>query len=453
VSGIAKVVIVGRPNVGKSTLFNRIAGRRRALTHDMPGMTRDRLTDVVELEEGRLFELTDTGGLEFGDDPMSDFADEIKRQAEVAIRNADLILFVVDGAAGLLPEDEDIARSLRRYGEKVLVIVNKIDTRDAEENQHDFHSLGFERLLAISAEHAIHREELMEEIEKVIPEAGIGDREPGLTEPVRLALIGRPNVGKSSLLNKLTGEERAVVSEIAGTTRDAIDSMLTRDGRQYLLIDTAGIRRKGKTTEGAEKLAVISSRKAIERAEIALVLIDASEGVTAQDATVAGYAEEEGRAAIILVNKWDIVEATQTSAKEMEDSIRQKLKFLAYAPVEFISAKTGRRVEKIFRQIDEVAQSYRTRVTTSKLNTILEKAVRGHSPPSINGKARRFYYATQLKSQPPTFAIFTNSLEPLHFSYRRYLENTFREELGLIGTPIRFVIRARKGMKIPPRES
>lgn len=447
-SKLAKIVIVGRPNVGKSTLFNRIAGRRRALTHDLPGMTRDRLSEIVELNDGRVFELTDTGGLEYGDDALSDFADEIKQQATYALQEADLILFVVDGAAGLLPEDNEIANVLRRREEKVILVINKIDTRAAEENQHDFHALGFERILALSAEHGTSSEEVIDEIERVVPEESI-QAEADENEPVRLALIGRPNVGKSSLLNKLTGEERAVVSEIAGTTRDAIDSMLEREGKRYLLIDTAGIRRKGKTTEGAEKLAVISSRKAMERAEIALVLIDATEGVTAQDATVAGYAEDQGKAAIILVNKWDLVETTQTLAKEMESTIRMKMKFLQYAPVEFISAKTGRRVEKIFQRIDEVAESYRRRVTTSKLNELLEKAVRQHNAPSIKGKPRRFYYATQVKTQPPTFALFTNSLEPLHFSYRRYLENVFREELGLVGTPVRFVIRARKGMKVP----
>jgi len=448
---LSKVVIVGRPNVGKSTLFNRLAGRRRALTHDLPGMTRDRLSELIELNDGRVFELTDTGGLEYGDDAQSDFAEEIKRQATFALQEADLIVFVVDGAAGLMPEDNDIANVLRRREEKVILVVNKIDTRLAEENQHDFHALGFERVLAISAEHGTSSEDLIEEIEKIVPAESVS-QEVDENEPVRLAIIGRPNVGKSSLLNKLTGEERAVVSNIAGTTRDAIDSMLERGGKKYLMIDTAGIRRKGKTLEGAEKLSVISARKAMDRAEIAMVLIDATEGVTAQDATVAGYAEDAGRAAIILVNKWDLMETTTTLAKEMEESIRMKLKFLQYAPVEFISAKTGRRVEKIFQRIDEVAESYRKRVTTSKLNEILEKAIRQHSPPSVHGKPRRFYYATQVKAQPPTFAIFTNSLEPLHFSYRRYLENTFREELGLVGTPVRFVIRARKGMKIAPKK-
>ena len=434
-----RVVIVGRPNVGKSTLFNRLAGKRRALTHDLPGMTRDRLSDLVTLDDGRRFELTDTGGLEYGDSPMSAYAGEIRDQARRALEGADLILFVVDGAAGVLPEDRDIAEDLRAEAERVVVLVNKIDRKDADENE--FYELGFDRVMPISAEHG----EGIDELFDLLP-AEHAD-EPDEAAPVRLAIIGRPNVGKSSLLNRLLGDERAVVSPISGTTRDAIDSELMRDGRRYLVIDTAGIRRKGKTTDEAEKLAVISARKAIERCEIALTLIDASDGVTAQDATVAGYAEDAGRAALILVNKWDVGEHTQDDAKKFEDMIRFKLKFLSYAPVEFISAKTGRRVEKLFARIDEIADAYRKRFKTSELNQILERAVAQHNPPAVRGRPRRFYYATQLKAQPPTIALFSNVDEPLHFSYRRYLENQFREALALTGCPVHFVIRARKGMK------
>jgi GTP-binding protein len=268
-----------------------------------------------------------------------------------------------------------------------------------------------------------------------------------------VAIIGRPNVGKSSLLNRLTNEERSVVSPISGTTRDAIDEEIERNGRRYVIIDTAGIRRKGKTTDEAEKLAVISARKAIERCEIALVMIDAVDGVTAQDATVAGYAEDAGKAAMLLVNKWDAAEHEQDDSKKFEEHVRFKMKFLAYAPIEFISAKTGRRVEKVFPKIDQIVAGYRQKFRTSELNQILERAVQAHNPPVVRGRPRRFYYATQLKSGPPTFALFSNSDEPLHFSYRRYLENQFREHFGLVGVPIHFVIRARKGMKRerPPR--
>jgi GTPase len=434
-----RVVIVGRPNVGKSTLFNRLAGKRRALTHDLPGMTRDRPSDVVTLDDGRRFELTDTGGLEYGDSPMSAYAGEIRAQARRALEGADLILFVVDGAAGVLPEDRDIAEDLRGDAERVVVLVNKIDRKDADENE--FYELGLDRVMPISAEHGTGIDELFD----LLPAEAFEETDE--SAPVRLAIIGRPNVGKSSLLNRLLGDERAVVSPISGTTRDAIDSELVRDGRRYVVIDTAGIRRKGKTTDEAEKLAVISARKAIERCEIALTLIDASEGVTAQDATVAGYAEDAGRAALLLVNKWDVGEHTPDDAKKFEDEIRFKLKFLSYAPVEFISAKTGRRVEKLFARIDEIAAAYRKRVKTSELNQILERAVSQHNPPAVRGRPRRFYYATQLKAQPPTIALFSNVNEPLHFSYRRYLENQFREALALTGCPVHFVIRARKGMK------
>ncbi|HEX9493187.1 MAG TPA: ribosome biogenesis GTPase Der, partial [Thermoanaerobaculia bacterium] len=379
-----------------------------------------------------------------GDSPMSAYAPEIRAQATRALEAADLILFVVDGSAGVLAEDRDIAEELRPHASRTLVLVNKVDRRDAEESAQEFYELGFENLIPISAEHGAGVDEVVDAIGEV---ADSGEEEAETAEPIRVAIIGRPNVGKSSLLNRLVNEERAVVSPISGTTRDAIDSEIVRDGRRYLIIDTAGIRRKGKTTDEAEKLAVISARKAIGRCEIALVMIDAVEGVAAQDATVAGYAEEAGKAALILVNKWDVKQHEADDAKKFEDAIRFKLKFLAYAPVEFISATTGRRVEKIFPRIDQIIDGYRKRFRTSELNVILERAVQQHQPPAVKGRARRFYYTTQLKTQPPTIALFSNTDAPLHFSYRRYLENSFREAMGLIGSPVHLVIRARKGMK------
>ncbi len=442
-----KVVIAGRPNVGKSTLFNRIARKRRALVHDLPGMTRDRLTELVTLDDGRRFELTDTGGLEYGDSPMSVYASEIRAQARRALDESDLVLFVVDGSAGVLAEDLDIANDLRIAASRTLLLVNKVDRKDAQESVNEFYQLGFEHLLPISAEHGAGLDELLDAIGAIVPAEGTERDEGDDDAPVRMAIIGRPNVGKSSLLNRLTQEERSVVSPVSGTTRDAIDAEITRQGRRYLIGDTAGIRRKGKTTDEAEKLAVISARKAIERCEIALVMIDATDGVTAQDATVAGYADDGGKAALLLVNKWDVGEHTQDEAKRFEESVRFRLKFLAYAPMEFISARTGRRVEKIFPRVDEIVAGYRRRFRTSELNEILEGALAAHNPPAGRGRPRRFYYATQLKAQPATIALFSNSDEPLHFSYRRYLENTFREALGLTGCPIHFVIRARKGMK------
>jgi GTP-binding protein len=444
---LKRVVIVGRPNVGKSTLFNRLARKRRALTHDLPGMTRDRLTDIITLDDGRRFELTDTGGLEYGDSPMSAFAGEIRAQAKQALESSDLILFVVDGASGVLTEDREIATELRSEAAKTVIIVNKIDRKDVEENATEFYELGFDRMFAISAEHGDGIDDLVTAIEEVIPAQDEEEVDEDDQGPVRIAIIGRPNVGKSSLLNRLTNEERAVVSPISGTTRDAIDSEIMRNGNPYLIIDTAGIRRKGKTHDEAEKLAVISARKAIERCEIALVMIEATEGITAQDAHVAGYAEEAGKAALLLVNKWDIGAHAQDDYKKFEEEVRRKLKFLSYAPLLFMSAKTGRGVEKIFPRIDEIAGAYRKRFRTSELNQILERALTAHQPPAVRGKPRRFYYATQLKTQPPTIALFSNVDEPLHFSYRRYLENQFRDALGLVGCPIHLVIRARKGMK------
>src|ERR1051326_7584092 len=384
-SKLKRVVIAGRPNVGKSTLFNRIAGKRRALIHDLPGMTRDRLSGVVTLDDGRRFELVDTGGLEYGDSPMSAFATEIRAQAGRALADADLVLFVVDGSAGILSEDRDIAEELRPSAGRTILVVNKTDRRDAEESVPEFYELGFERLLPMSAEHGEGLDDLLDAIGEVVPlESGEGEEEDA-DAPIRVAIIGRPNVGKSSLLNRLLNEDRAVVSPISGTTRDAIDAELVRDGKPYTIIDTAGIRRKGKTTDEAEKLAVISARKAIERCEIALVMIDSTEGVAAQDATVAGYAEEAGKAALLLVNKWDVGEHAQDDYKKFEEKIRFKLKFLAYAPLEFISAKSGRRVDKIFAKIDEIIAGYRTRFRTSELNEILERALRMHQPPSVKG--------------------------------------------------------------------
>jgi GTP-binding protein len=442
-----RVVIVGRPNVGKSTLFNRLFRSRRALIHDMPGMTRDRLTTVATLDDGRHYALTDTGGLEYGDSPMSAYAPEIRAQATQAIDDADLILFVTDGAAGVLPEDREIAQQLRPRASSTLLLVNKVDRTDAEESVPEFYELGYERVMPISAEHGRGIDEVIDAIGEIVPAEEPAEEENEADEPVRICIIGRPNVGKSSLLNKLLQQERAVVSPIAGTTRDAIDEEIERDGKRYLIIDTAGIRRKGKTTDEAEKLAVISARKAIERSEIALVMIDAIEGVAAQDATVAGYAEDAGKAALLLVNKWDAGPHEADDYRKFEEQVRFKLKFLAYAPLEFISAKTGRRVDKILPRVDEIAAAYRKRVRTSELNEILERALAEHQPPSFRGRPRRFYYATQLKNRPPTFALFSNVDEPLHFSYRRYLENTFRNALGLVGCPVHFVLRARKGMK------
>ena len=317
---------------------------------------------------------------------LTDFTADFRAQAKRALQSADLILFLVDGAAGILTEDRDIAEDLRSDAARTLLLVNKVDRKDAEENVSEFYELGFENVMPISAEHGAGIDDVVDAIGEILPQESIAEEESDENAPVRLAIIGRPNVGKSSLLNRLLGDERAVVSPISGTTRDAIDSELVRGERRYVIVDTAGIRRKGKTTDEAEKLAVISARKAIERSEVALVMIDAADGVAAQDATVAGYAEEAGKAALIVVNKWDAEQHGPDDAKKFEDDIRFKLKFLAYAPVEFISAKTGRRVEKLFPRIDEIAAAYRKRVRTSELNVILERALRQHNPPAVRGR-------------------------------------------------------------------
>src|ERR1051326_5058038 len=377
---LKRIVIVGRPKVGKSTLFNRLAGKRRALIHDLPGMTRDRLSDVVALDDGRRYELTDTGGLEYGDSPMSAYAGEIRAQAKRALQNADLILFVVDGAAGIVAEDRDIAEDLRRDAARTLLLVNKVDRKDAEESVPEFYELGFENVMPISAEHGEGIDDVVDAIAEVVPADSV-EEETADDAPVRLAIIGRPNVGKSSLLNRLLGDERAVVSPISGTTRDAIDSELVRNGRRYVLVDTAGIRRKGKTTDEAEKLAVISARKAIERSEVALVMIDATEGVAAQDATVAGYAEEAGKAALLLVNKWDAEPHGPDDAKKFEDDVRFTLKFPPYAPHARPAAHA--------------------------------------TAAAVRAAPRRFYSAPQLPAPPPAIALFSTPEEPLHFSYRR----------------------------------
>ena len=441
-----RIVIVGRPNVGKSTLFNRLVGKRRALIHNAPGMTRDRLSEIVRFDEGRVVELIDTGGLEYGDDPMSDFADEIRLQTTAAVETGDLILFVVDGTEGVTGEDREVAERLRPHAAKVTIVVNKADVKGVVQSEVEFYELGYERLVTVSAEHGTSVEELIERIEEVVPPGGDED-EPDEEGPIKLGIIGRPNVGKSSLLNRLCREERSIVSEISGTTRDSIDTTIERDGTHYVLVDTAGIRRKGKTTNETEKLAVISARRAIGQCDLVLVVIDGVDGVTAQDATVAGYAEDAGCAVMILVNKWDIVEKSETLTREVESQIRRRMKFLSWAPIEFISAKSGRRVEKLFPTIDRIAQSHRARFRTSELNRILERAVIKHAPPAVRGRPRRFYYATQLRSSPPTFGLFSNTMAPVHFSYRRYLENQFRDELGIFGSPVHLVIRARKGMK------
>jgi GTP-binding protein len=427
---VPTVVIVGRPNVGKSTLFNRITGQRRAIVGDEPGITRDRLHGLTDYH-GRQFELIDTGGIVVDD---SDYIpSQILKQARVALERAAHIIFLVDGRSEITGPDRDLARMLLRLGKPVSLAVNKVDTGSRESLAHDFYSLGIRDIFPVSAEHGIGVDALVEHVTETF-EASSG---PAVTqEPpqsIRVAIIGRPNTGKSTLLNALTGQDRAIVSPVAGTTRDSIDETVLHSGASYTFVDTAGIRRKGKTKLMAEKLSVVMARRSIRMADVVLVLLDASEGVLGLDATIAGYAHEGGRGVIVCVNKWDLI--PEKKKRAFEQDVRDQLKFLDYAPVVFLSAKTGAGVDRIFKLIREVYESTIKRITTGELNRFVE---------SLHFEERRIYYITQASVQPPTFVLFTNRAGPLHFSHERQLINQIRKHFGFRGTPI---VLKNKGKK------
>jgi len=431
---IPKIALVGRPNVGKSTLFNRISGRRQAITDNRPGSTRDRNYAQADWQ-GAAFELIDTGGLLLGtDDPLLGPAAD---QAKLAIAEADLVLFVVDARAGLLPDDSSIATSLRHGGKRVIVAMNKSEGKI--DGVPEFSRLGFDELVSISAEHGQGIGDLLDAALVHIPRVAIPEEEE--EKPLALALVGRPNVGKSSILNRLIGEERAVVSPIPGTTRDAVDTLLEHDNKKYRLVDTAGIRRNRLLKENVDHIAVVQARHSLERADVALLIIDALEGVRDMDATIGGYAHEAGRGIVIVVNKWDAVESPKT--KPFEEAIRDKLKFLAFAPIVFISAKTGKGVPKMLATAERVAAACKVRVTTGALNRLLSKAVERQPPKAATGKDIRVQYGTQIGVAPPTFLIAVSRPVDLHFSYRRYLENMLRRELGFEGAPIVLKVRGK----------
>ena len=446
------VAIVGRPNVGKSTLFNRLIGERRSIVGDEPGITRDRIYGQVEWT-GTKFSLIDTGGIVPDDDAV--IPANIFRQAGVAIEEAQVLIWVVDARTGVTQLDEELAQLLRATGKQVLVAANKTDSAKLESESTEFYRFGFENVFAVSAEQGIGVGELLDEVVKLL-NIERGNQEE-LTEPreLRLAIVGRPNVGKSSLLNRILGEDRVIVSPVAGTTRDAIDTVLHTPERNFRIIDTAGIRRKGKTDEMAEKLSVIMARKSLERADVAIVLVDAVEGVAALDATIAGYAVDAGCSIIIAVNKWDIVKDKETNtATEFERGLRDRMKFLEWAPVITISALTGQRVEKILPVVLRADEARNRRVPTSQLNDFFEKAVaqpRGGTAPSParGGMSRlRVQYLTQAGIRPPTFVVFTSGGKPgLHFSYERYLLNRLREEFDFFATPLRIVEKHKKGKR------
>jgi GTP-binding protein len=418
---LPSVVIVGRPNVGKSTLFNRITGHRRAIVGDEPGITRDRIHAEAEYQ-GRRFEVVDTGGIVVQD--AAHIPAQILKQARYALERAAHIILLIDGRAEITAADRDLARMLKRLGKPVSLAVNKIDTAAREVLAHEFYELGIADLFPVSSEHGIGVDALLEHVTASLGEEGQVLPAAGYPE-IKVAIIGRPNVGKSTLLNALTGAERAIVSPVAGTTRDAVDERLLRDGVEYVFIDTAGIRRKGKTKLMAEKLSVVMARRHIRLASVVLLVVDASEGVLGLDATIAGYAHEGGRAIILCVNKWDA--ARTPDKRKFEQDLRDQMKFLEYAPVVFLSARDGKGVEKLFPLIREVHESASRRVTTGELNRFLE---------SLRFEERKIYYMTQASVRPPAFVVFTDRAGPLHFSHERYLMNQLRKRFGFRGTPI-----------------
>ena len=438
---MAKTVaaIVGRPNVGKSTLFNKIAGTRISIVEDVPGVTRDRIYYETEWN-GKPIVLIDTGGIEPKTDDL--ILEKMKTQAEIAIETADVIVFMCDIHAGLTADDRDIGVMLLKSGKPVIVCVNKIDSVGALPLEYyEFYELGFDGdPIALSSLHGTGTGDLLDRILELSP---ADDTEEEPDDSIKVAVIGKPNAGKSSLVNRVLGEERMIVSNIAGTTRDAIDSFVENEFGKYTFIDTAGIRRQSKVLDRIEKFSVLRAHAAVERADVCLLLIDATEGITDQDEKIAGIAHEAGKATIIVVNKWDLVEKDNNTVKEFTDKIRTSLSYMPYAPILFISAKTGQRLPKLYEFINYVNEQASLRISTGMLNDILSEAITRVPPPTDRGKRLKIYYMTEVGVRPPTFVIFCNDAELFHFSYQRYLENQMREVFGFNGTPIRFVIRQK----------
>ena len=431
------IAIVGRPNVGKSTLFNRIARRKKAIVGDEPGITRDR--NYAEAEwDGGVFLLIDTGGFEPG--VNDEVALHIHQQVQLAIEEADLIIFLVDGKEGLTPTDIDIAKRLREVNKPVLHVINKIDGERQEEKIYDFYRIGVENLYPISAQHGRGVGDLLDEALNLLPPSSEIRYNESL---VKIAVLGRPNVGKSSLVNRILGNERVIVSEKPGTTRDAIDTPLKIGEKEYLLIDTAGIRRKGRISRQLEKYSVVEALKSIDRCDVAIILIDAKEGITEQDAKIAGLAHDKGRASVLVVNKWDLIEKDSYTIYKYTEDIRYNLKFIRYAPIIFVSALTGQRALKIIDLVDRVAEQYQRRVPTSELNRVFEEIILSNPPPMYRNKELKLYYITQVSIKPPAFVIFVNYPEGIHFSYERYIMNKIRENFEFDGTPIRVFFRKR----------
>jgi GTPase len=432
------VAIVGRPNVGKSTLFNRITRTKAALVDDMPGVTRDRHYGDARWEDVE-FTVVDTGG--FSDTDAAGFADQIRFQVKLAVDDADIIVLVLDGKGGISPFDADLIQMLREVDRPVFYLVNKVDGEEREAGVMDFFSLGLSQLYPVSAEHGYGVPDFLDALVAELPKA----EPPREADEIRVAVVGRPNVGKSSLINRLLGQERLLVSEVAGTTRDSIDTRCEVGGRSYLLVDTAGIRRKSKVSQRIEKFSVIKALKSMDTCDVALILVDAAEGVTEQDVSIAGYAHERGCGCILLLNKWDLVEKDNRTLKRFTQEVRLAAKFLGFAPILSVSAKTGQRVNQIFRQVRSVYEQYSRRIGTGELNRIMAQALSRNEPPLHRGKRLKFYYATQVSTKPPTFVLFVSFPEAVHFSYLRYLTNQIREGTGLDKTPIRVLLRQRTG--------
>lgn len=431
------VAIVGRPNVGKSTIFNRLAGEKISIVEDTPGVTRDRIYARTEWL-GHPFNLIDTGGIDIGDEP---FLTQITEQAEIAIEEADVIIFVVSVKEGVTDADEKVARILYRTDKPVVLAVNKVDNPELRADIYDFYSLGFGEPIPVAGTHGIGTGDLLDKIIKEFPKDATNEED----DSIKFSFIGRPNVGKSSLVNAILGENRVIVSNIEGTTRDAIDTRFeTEDGTKYTMIDTAGIRKKGKVYENTEKYSVLRAMRAIDRSDVVCVVLNAEEGIREQDKHVAGYAHEAGRAIVIVVNKWDTLKKDNKTMSDFENLIRQEFQYLSYAPIVFVSAKTKQRLDKLPELIKRVNDNHEQRISSAVLNDVVMDAIAHNPTPTDNGKRLRIYYATQVAIKPPTFVIFVNDPELMHFSYERFLENQIREAFDFEGTPIHIIERRRK---------
>lgn len=431
------VAIVGRPNVGKSTLFNRLTHTKLAIVEDTPGVTRDRLYQDAEWN-GKSFTLIDTGGIEMvSQDSMLNL---VKKQAQVAIEEADLILFVADGKTGITIDDEEVAQMLRKTKKPVLLVVNKIENYDRPDQIYDFYQLGLGEPYAISASHGMNTGDLLDAVAEMLGDVEEDDYDPDV---IKIAVVGRPNVGKSSLTNAILGKERSIVSDIPGTTRDAIDSPFSINGQDYVIIDTAGMRRKNKILDTTERYSVIRSLRSVDRADVVLMVINAEEGLLEQDQRIVGYAHEQGKGIVLVVNKWDLIEKDDKTYTTFEKKIRSELLFLQYAPMVFVSAQTKQRVNKIIEIVNFVAEQQNLRISTSVLNEIIRDAVQLNPAPTDKGRRLKILYATQSGVKPPTFVLFVNEPEIMHFSYERYLENKIRESFGFEGTSIKFVVKKR----------